>query len=223
MLLRIENLLEPDALAHINRVMDQAAWIDGRVTAGHQSERVKHNLQLAEDSAEARELGEIVLAALSRNALFVSAALPCRIFPPLFNCYEPGMNFGPHVDNALRGSRNPIRTDLSATLFLSRPEDYEGGELLIDDTYGCHGVKLPAGHMVLYPATSLHHVAPVTRGSRRSCFFWVQSFVRHDAQRALLFDLDVAIQRLTRQVRDAPELLQLTACYHNLVRMWAET
>lgn len=223
MLLQIENLLSADIVTHMNRVMDQAVWVDGRVTAGYQSERVKRNLQLSEDSPEAHQLGETVLAALSQHPLFISAALPCRIFPPLFNCYEAGMNFGAHVDNALRGSKNPIRTDLSATLFLSKPEDYDGGELLIDDTYGCHSVKLPAGHMVLYPATSLHRVAPVTRGARRSCFFWVQSFVRHDSQRALLFDLDVAIQRLTRQLRETPELLQLTSCYHNLVRMWAET
>lgn len=223
MLLHIENLLSADAVAHIQRVMDQAKWVDGRVTAGYQSGRVKHNLQLAEDSAEARELGEIVLAALSRNALFVSAALPRRIFPPLFNRYEAGMDFGAHVDSALHGSVNPIRTDLSATLFLTEPEAYEGGELVIDDHYGCHTVKLPAGHMILYPATTLHRVNPITRGARRSCFFWVQSFIRDDAKRVLLFDLDVAIQRLTQKLQDAPELIQLTACYHNLIRMWAET
>jgi PKHD-type hydroxylase len=202
--------------------MSTATWIDGRITAGYQSARAKYNVQLPEDSAEARELGEIVLAALSQNALFVSAALPRRIFPPLFNCYEAGMNFGPHVDGALRGSSNPLRTDLSATLFISNPEEYDGGELVIDDTYGCHTVKLPAGHMVLYPATSLHRVAPITRGARRACFFWVQSFVREDAKRALLFDLDVALQRLTQRLHDAPELLHLTSCYHNLLRMWAE-
>jgi len=222
MLLQVENLLPPDAVAHMNRVMDQATWVDGRVTAGYQSERVKRNLQLPEDSPEACDLGEIILAALSRNALFVGAALPRRIFPPLFNCYEAGMTFGPHVDNALRGSTAPLRTDLSATVFLSQPEDYDGGELLIDDTYGCHSVKLPAGHMILYPATSLHRVNPVTRGARRCCFFWVQSFVRDNAKRTLLFDLDVAIQRLTQRLSDAPELLQLTGCYHNLIRMWAE-
>jgi PKHD-type hydroxylase len=222
MLLQIENVLTPDVLSHINRVMDQTRWLDGRVTAGPQSERVKQNLQLAEGSPEARELGELVLAALSHNALFVSAALPRRIFPPLFNCYEAGMVFGPHIDNALRGGRDPVRTDISATLFLSNPEDYEGGELLIDDTYGCHSVKLPAGHLVLYPSTSLHRVNPISRGARRASFFWVQSFIRHDSQRALLFDLDVAIQRLTQRLSDAPELLRLTSCYHNLIRMWAE-
>jgi PKHD-type hydroxylase len=222
MLLQIENLLSPDVLTRINNVMDQATWVDGRVTAGYQSERVKRNLQLPEDSPEAHELGELVRAALAQNALFISAALPRRIFPPLFNCYDAGMVFGPHIDNALRGSINPLRTDLSATLFLNKPEDYDGGELIIDDTYGCHSVKLPAGHLVLYPATNLHRVSPITRGARRACFFWVQSFVRHDSQRALLFDLDVAIQQLTRQLRDAPELLQLISCYHNLVRMWAE-
>jgi len=222
MLLQIENLLPADAVAHINQVMDRAAWVDGRVTAGYQSGQVKHNLQLPEDSPAARELGEIVLAALPQNALFVSASLPRRIFPPLFNRYEAGMNFGPHIDTALRGGNAPIRTDLSATLFLSSPEDYDGGELIVDDTYGCHSVKLPAGHMVLYPATSLHRVAPITRGARRSCFFWVQSFIRDDVKRALLFDLDVTIQRLTQRLPDAPELLHLTSCYHNLIRMWAE-
>jgi len=223
MLLQIEKLLTADIVAHINRILDQATWIDGRVTAGHQSERVKYNLQLPEDSPEAQELGQLVLTALSRNLLFVSAALPHRIFPPLFNYYKAGMTFGAHVDNALRGEGNPIRTDLSATLFLSDPEDYDGGELLIDDTYGCHTLKLPAGHLILYPATSLHRVNPITRGARRSCFFWVQSFVRDDAKRTLLFDLDVVTQRLTQRLQDAPELLQLTACYHNLIRMWAET
>ncbi|NOT55237.1 MAG: Fe2+-dependent dioxygenase [Deltaproteobacteria bacterium] len=219
MLVQIANLLSLDVVAHINRVLGQASWIDGRITAGHQSERVKRNLQLPEDSPAARELGAIILAALSRNALFISAALPRRIFPPLFNRYEPGMIFGAHVDNALRGSGNPLRTDLSATLFLSNPEDYDGGELLIDDTYGCHSVKLPAGHLILYPATSLHRVNPVTRGVRTSSFFWVQSFVRDDAKRTLLFDLDATTQRLTHRLQDAPELLQLTACYHNLMRM----
>jgi PKHD-type hydroxylase len=222
MLVQIENVLPPDAVAHVNRVIDQATWVDGRVTAGHQSERVKHNLQLSEDSPQAQELGKIVLAALSRNALFVSAALPRRIFPPLFNRYDAGMTFGPHVDTALRGSVNPLRTDLSATLFLSAPENYDGGELIIDDTYGCHSVKLPAGHLILYPASSLHRVNTITRGARRSCFFWVQSFVRDDAKRTLLFDFDVAIQRLTLRVQNAQELVQLTACYHNLIRMWAE-
>jgi len=222
MLLQVENLLSPEIVAQMNHSMDHATWVDGRVTAGHQSERVKHNLQLPEDSPEAHELGKLILSALSRNILFVSAALPRRIFPPLFNCYQAGMTFGAHVDNALRGDGNPVRTDLSATLFLSNPEDYDGGELLIDDTYGCHNVKLPAGHLILYPATSLHRVNPITRGVRRSCFFWVQSFVRDDAKRMLLFDLDVAIQRLTQRLQDAPELLQLTASYHNLIRMWAE-
>lgn len=222
MLLQIENLLSSETLTRINRIMDQAAWVDGRVTAGYQSERVKRNLQLPEDSPEAHELGELVLAALTQNALFIGAALPRRIFPPLFNCYAAGMTFGPHIDNALRGAGNPLRTDLSATVFLSKLEDYDGGELIIDDTYGCQTVKLPAGHMVLYPATSLHRVAPITRGARRACFFWVQSFVREDAKRVLLFDLDVVTQRLTQRLSNAPELLQLTACYHNLIRMWAE-
>ena len=222
MLLQIEKLLTPDAVAHVNQVMDRATWIDGRATAGYQSERVKHNLQLAEDSTEARELGDIVLGALSRNALFVSAALPRRVFSPLFNRYDANMTFGAHVDSALRGHPNPLRTDLSATLFLTRPEEYDGGELVIDDTYGGHNVKLAAGNLVLYPATSLHRVNPITRGVRRSCFFWIQSFIRDDAKRTLLFDLDVTIQRLNQKMQEAPEMVQLTSCYHNLIRMWAE-
>jgi len=222
MLLQVENLLSSETIVQMNQAMDQASWVDGRVTAGHQSERVKYNLQLPEESGTARELGEIVLAALLRNALFVSAALPRRIFPPLFNCYQAGMNFGAHVDTALRGGGNPIRTDLSATLFLSKPEDYDGGEFLIDDTYGCHNVKLPAGHMILYPSTSLHRVEPVTRGTRVCSFFWTQSMVRDDWQRSMLFELDQNIQKLRLKTGDCEEVLGLTAHYHNLLRQWAQ-
>jgi PKHD-type hydroxylase len=182
-------------------------------------------MQLPEDSAAARELGEMVLAALGQNALFISAALPRRVFPPLFNKYAGGQSFGTHVDNAIRqvsGTGHRIRTDLSATLFLANPGEYEGGELMVEDTYGSHSVKLPAGHMILYPATSLHHVRPVTKGARMASFFWVESMVRDDGQRTLLFDLDTAIQRLNFDNRDHPSAVQLTGVYHNLLRRWAE-
>jgi PKHD-type hydroxylase len=173
----------------------------------------------------ARQLGELIVTALQGNGLFVSAALPLRVFPPLFNRYQGGHSFGNHVDNAIRqipGTPLRIRTDLSATLFLAPPEDYDGGELVIEDTYGVHGVKLPAGHMILYPSTTLHHVRPVTRGARVASFFWIQSMVRDDATRALLFDLDTSIQRLSADVHDHPSVVQLTAVYHNLLRRWAE-
>jgi len=225
MLVQIPDVLAPDQVAAARRILDATPWIDGRVTAGHQSAMVKHNRQLPEDSPVARELGDLVLAALQRNALFLSAALPLRVFPPLFNRYEGGESFGNHVDNAIRqfgatGLR--IRTDLSATLFFSDPGEYDGGDLLIEDTYGVHTVKLPKGHMILYPSTSLHRVTPVTRGARIASFFWIQSMVRDDGQRTLLFDLDGAIQRLRGDVPDHPSGVQLTAVYHNLIRQWAE-
>ncbi len=225
MLLQIPDVLSPEQVAHARRLLAATEWVDGRVTAGHQSARVKDNLQLPEEHPVARELGEIVMAALGRNALFLSAALPLRVFPPLFNKYEGGHSFGNHVDNSIRqvastGAR--LRTDLSATLFLSDPEEYDGGELYVEDTYGVHAVKLQAGHMVLYPSSSLHNVRPVTRGARVASFFWVQSMVREDAERTLLFDLDTAIQRLNLEVRDHPATVQLTAVYHNLLRRWAD-
>jgi len=206
-------------------LLESSDWIDGRVTAGHQSARVKDNAQLPEDHAIARELGDLILSALERNALFVSAALPLRVFPPLFNRYTGGQSFGSHVDNAIRrlaGTPLRIRTDLSATLFLANPDEYDGGELLVEDTYGVHSIKLPAGHMVLYPATSLHRVAPVTRGARIASFFWIQSMVRGDSDRTLLFDLDTAIQALNADAPNHPSAVQLTAVYHNLLRRWAE-
>jgi PKHD-type hydroxylase len=195
------------------------------VTAGHQSEKVKNNLQLPETAPEARELGDMVLNALGRNNLFFSAVLPKQVFPPLFNRYDAGMTFGPHVDNAIRGYLNTslqVRTDVSATLFISAPEDYDGGELVVEDTYGAHAAKLPAGDMIVYPASSLHRVTPITRGSRIACFFWTQSLIRDDSQRALLFDLDMAILQLTRDHPDHASLPSLTGCYHNLLRQWAE-
>lgn len=225
MLLAVPEVLTSEQVAQARQMLEQAEWVDGRVTAGHQSSRAKDNLQLPEDHPAARQIGDIILNALGQNALFISAALPARVFPPLFNRYEGGQSFGTHVDNAIRqvtGTAHRIRTDLSATLFLSQPNDYDGGELTVEDTYGTHSVKLPAGHMVLYPATSLHHVRPVTRGARISSFFWIQSMIRDDGQRSLLFDLDVAIQRLNRDMPQHPSSVQLTGVYHNLLRQWAE-
>jgi PKHD-type hydroxylase len=225
MVLHIPDVLAPAQVADARRRLDAAQWMDGRVTAGPQSARVKDNLQLPEDHPASRELGDLILAALQRNPLFVSAALPLRVFPPLFNRYDGGRAFGNHVDNAIRqvtGTPHRLRTDLSATLFFSEPSEYDGGELLVEDTYGVHAVKLPAGHMVLYPATSLHRVSAVTRGCRVASFFWIQSMVRDDGERTLLFDLDSAIQRLSHDSPDHPSAVQLTAVYHNLLRRWAD-
>jgi PKHD-type hydroxylase len=225
MLLQIADVLTAAEVASARQRLDAAAWIDGRVTAGHQSAKAKDNLQLPEDSPVARELGEEILAALQRNPLFLAAALPARVFPPLFNRYQGGQSFGNHVDNAIRhvaGTAVRIRTDLSATLFLAGPDEYNGGELVIEDTYGVHEVKLPAGHLVLYPASSLHNVRPVTRGARVASFFWIQSMVRDDSARTLLFDLDSAIQLLAQGHVDHPVAVPLTGVYHNLLRRWAE-
>lgn len=227
MLVHIPNLLTADQLTHFRQQLnaDDAPWLDGRVTAGHQGTHVKQNQQIAEGSPLAIELGHIVLAALERNPLFISAALPNRIYPPMFNRYEGGMHFGDHVDGSIRllpGTGDKIRTDLSATLFLAPPESYDGGELLIEDTYGTHAVKLSAGDMILYPASSLHRVNPVTRGARLACFFWIQSMVRDDSQRTMLFDLDNAIQQLTATNADGASRVKLTGIYHNLLRMWSE-
>jgi PKHD-type hydroxylase len=225
MMLHIPNVLTPEQVARCRDVMIKAEWVDGNVTAGHQSRKVKHNLQLPEDSEAAEQLGKMVLNALYTQPLFTSAVLPRQIFPPLFNRYDAGMVFGAHVDNAIRSHpKHPvrIRTDISATLFISAPEDYDGGELTVEDTYGSHSVKLPAGDLVIYPATSLHTVTPITRGSRIASFFWVQSLIRDVSQRALLFDLDMSIIQLTRDHPDHPALVNLTACYHNLLRQWAE-
>ncbi|HJV58940.1 MAG TPA: Fe2+-dependent dioxygenase [Methylomirabilota bacterium] len=224
MLLHIPKVLTESQVARGRAVLEDAKWVDGRTTAGHLSARAKHNLQVAEGTPEAREMGEIVVTALERTPLFMSAALPLRVFPPLFNRYEPGMAFGAHVDNAIRqvaGSPLRVRTDLSATLFLSRPEEYDGGELVVDDTYGAHSVKLPAGDMILYPASSLHRVQPVTRGVRLASIFWVQSMVGDDAERSLLFDLDMAIGQVTETSPDSPAVVALTGCYHNLLRRWS--
>ena len=225
MLLQIPKVLSAEQAAQLRAQVDAAQWVDGNATAGHQSAQVKYNEQLPEEAPVAREAGEIVAAALSRNQLFFSAALPRQVYPPLFNRYTGNMNFGNHVDGAVRvhaptGRR--LRADISATLFLTPPEDYDGGELLVEDTYGVHSIKLAAGDMVIYPATSLHRVTPVTRGARVSSFFWVESMVRDDARRSLLFDMDMAIIRLARDTPKHEGLVSLTGCYHNLLRMWAD-
>ena len=225
MLVPIPDVLTAEQVTAARQLLDRADWVDGRVTAGHQSARSKDNMQLPEHHPVARELAEMVLAALGQSALFVSAALPSKVFPPLFNRYEGGQSFGTHVDNAVRqvtGTPYYIRTDISATLFFTQPDEYDGGELVVEDTYGIHNVKLPAGHLVLYPASSLHQVRPVTRGVRLASFFWVQSMVRDDGHRTLLFDLDMAVQRINSDIPDHPSAVQLTGIYHNLLRGWAD-
>jgi PKHD-type hydroxylase len=225
MMVHIPKVLTAEQVARCRVVMEKAAWIDGRVTAGHQSAQVKNNLQLREGSPEARELGNMVIEALSRSNLFMSAVLPKQVFPPLFNRYDAGMTFGSHVDNSIRGIPGTgmrIRTDVSTTLFISSPEDYDGGELVVEDTYGTHAVKLPAGEMIVYPATSLHHVTPITRGSRIASFFWTQSMIRDESKRSLLFDMDMAIIKLGRDHPEHASVVELTSVYHNLLRQWAE-
>lgn len=223
MMIHIPNVLNADQVARCRAVMERAAWVDGRVTAGHQSAQVKFNLQLPEAAEEARELGDMVLEALARNNLFMSAVLPKQVFPPLFNRYDAGMTFGAHVDNAIRaGNGARIRTDVSSTLFISGPDDYDGGELVVQDTYGEHTVKLPAGDMIVYPATSLHNVTPITRGSRIASFFWTQSMIRDESKRSLLFDMDMAIVKLNRDHPEHESVVEMTAVYHNLLRQWAE-
>jgi PKHD-type hydroxylase len=224
-IVHIQSLLNEEQVAHCREVMNRANWVDGRVTAGYQSGVVKDNRQLAENSPEARELGDMIVAALERNPLFITAALPLRIFPPLFNRYEGGETFGSHLDNSIRqipGTPYRIRTDVSATLFLSSPEDYDGGELIIDDIYGAHSAKLPAGDMIVYPANSLHRVNAVTRGVRLASFFWVQSMVRDDGERTLLFDFDLSINQINQALPNHPAVVGLTNCYHNLLRRFAE-
>jgi PKHD-type hydroxylase len=225
MLLQVPDVLTAHEVAQCRQLLEEADWVDGRITAGHQSARAKDNMQLPEDLPAAQQMGTLIVTALERNTLFMAAALPSRVFPPLFNRYQGGQAFGNHVDNAIRqvtGTPYRIRTDLSATLFLSQPDEYDGGELLVEDTYGVHNVKLPAGHLILYPSTSLHRVQPVTRGARLASFFWIQSMVRDDGQRTLLFDLDMAIQRVGQDLPAHPSTVQLTAVYHNLLRRWAD-
>jgi PKHD-type hydroxylase len=226
MLVKIENVLTKEEVVHCRSVLEGTQWVDGRITAGAQSALAKHNLQVPEDAPQARALGEIVLRALGTNAAFNSAAVPFRVFPPLFNRYDVGMKFGAHVDNAIRFIAGPnirVRTDLSATLFLTPPDDYDGGELVIQDTYGEQSVKFAAGDMVLYPASSLHRVEPVTRGSRWASFFWIQSMVKDDGARGMLYQLDQAIIKTRADLGDRhAAVLELTAVYHNLLRRWAE-
>ncbi|MEJ1972895.1 MAG: Fe2+-dependent dioxygenase [Lacunisphaera sp.] len=225
MLLDIPNVLSPEQLAEARKLLEAADWVDGKVSAGHQGARVKDNMQLPVESPVARQVGGMILKALSSNPLFVSAALPLHILPPMFNRYSGGQTFGTHVDGSVRvvpGTNHRLRTDLSCTLFFAGPEEYDGGELIIEDTYGSKSVKLPAGHMILYPSTSLHQVTPVTRGTRLCSFFWLQSMIRDNGQRGLLFDMDVAIQRLGAENATHPSVIQLTGVYHNLLRQWAE-
>jgi PKHD-type hydroxylase len=225
MLLHIPDVLNAEQVAHCRRIVDGAEWIDGRATAGYQAAPLKNNRQAAEGHPASREASDLVVKALERTPLFRSAALPYKVYPPMFNRYTGGETFGLHVDTALRGvagTPHRVRTDLSATLFLTAPEDYDGGELVIEDTYGAHSVKLPAGHMILYPGSSLHQVKPITRGERVASFFWIQSMVREDSRRTMLFEMDTAIQQLAGAVPDHRALVQLTGVYHNLLRQWAE-
>jgi PKHD-type hydroxylase len=225
MIVRIPSVLSSDELVLLRVRLDRGAWEDGRLTAGHQSAQVKANLQLPQSDPVAREASDSVLRALERSALFVSAALPHHVFPPLFNRYGPGMSFGSHVDNAVRqipGTAHRLRTDVSATLFISAPDEYDGGELIVEDTFGTHSVKLAAGDMVVYPASSLHRVEPVTGGMRAAAFFWIQSMVRDGSARTLLFDLDTTIRELTQKGADRDCVVRLTNTYHNLLRRWAE-
>jgi PKHD-type hydroxylase len=229
MLLSIPDVLTPEQVAAAREILAQAEWVDGKATAGYQSAKAKDNVQVPPEHPAARQVGETILQSLGRNPLFMAAAMPLHVLPPFFNRYSGGQAFGTHVDNAIRnvpGTPHRIRTDLSATLFLAGPEEYDGGELVVEDTYGSKAVKLPAGHLILYPATSLHHVRPVTRGARLCSFFWIQSLVRDDARRAILFDLDQGIQRLARDLAGNPSAettgVQLTGVYHNLLRQWAE-
>jgi PKHD-type hydroxylase len=225
MITRIPALISADRLEAIRARLEAAAWEDGRTTAGHQSAQVKSNLQLPQHDPVTREIGDEIVRALERSALFVSATLPRHVYPPLFNRYETGMTFGAHIDNAVRqipDTSQRLRTDLSATLFLTSPEEYDGGDLLIEDTYGPQSIRLAAGDLVVYPSSSIHRVLPITRGTRTAAFFWIQSMVRDDGARALLYELDTTIRELARDGARNESLLRLTACYHNLLRRWAD-
>jgi PKHD-type hydroxylase len=226
MMLHIPAVLSLEEVNTLRQRLETTNWVDGKQTVGAQGALVKQNRQLPEHAEVTRELGQIVLAALKKSPLFFSAALPLRIVPPLFNAYAGGEHYGLHVDGSIRQVAHAdysLRTDLSATLFLCDPEEYDGGELEVVDTYGTHEVKLPAGDLILYPSTSLHQVTPVTRGVRVCAFFWLQSMIRDDARRSMLFDMDQNIQALRNQLGDSAQVLSLTAQYHNLIRMWAET
>lgn len=230
MLVQIPQLLTQEEVAHCRGLLSTSEWVDGKVTAGAQSAGAKHNLQVPETSQTARTLGDLILTKLGRNERFNSAALALRVFPPLFNRYDSGMKFETHIDNAVRfvppaltgGAAIRVRTDMSATLFLTDPADYDGGELVVLDTFGEHRVKLAAGDLVVYSATSRHHVTPITRGSRWSSFFWIQSMVRDEAARTMLFELDTAIRGLRQKLGDNADVVTLTGLYHNLLRRWGE-
>jgi PKHD-type hydroxylase len=227
MFVRIPQLLSADQLAEVRGALDGdgAPWVDGRVTAGHQGAPVKNNQQIEESSAMARELGQVIVAELERNALFISAVLPHRVYPPMFNRYGEGMQFGTHVDGAVRtvpGSSQRLRTDLSATLFLAAPESYDGGELIVEGDFGRESAKLAAGDVIVYTSTARHRVTAVTRGVRIACVFWIQSLIRDDLQREQLFELDRTIQRLTELQSDPPSLVRLAGHYHTLLRLWTE-
>ena len=224
MLLHIENVVPQQELAWARKLLDTAEWADGKITAGSQSAQVKHNLQLPQHSEIATQLADWVRAAVLGNSQFFAAALPKAVFQPLFNCYRTGQNFGNHIDNAVRHdpfTQQWVRTDVSCTLFLNEPDEYDGGELVIEDHYGSHSVKLAAGDMIVYPATSLHRVNPVTRGQRLASFFWTQSMVASDEKRTLLFDMDRAISSLRATHGEIEELVLLTGAYHNLLRQWS--
>ncbi len=226
MLITLDNLLSQSQVIEAKAMLEQADWVDGKTTAGHLALDCKNNLQLPTNSVEAQQLGDFILARLQDHPVFNSAALANKILPPMFNCYQGSGNFGNHIDNAIRvvpGSLNQIRTDISITVFLSEPESYEGGELIIEDTYGQQSVKLKAGDAILYPSTSTHRVTPVTQGRRLASFFWIQSLIRSDEQRRILFDLDQSIQSLSATNKGADEIVKLTGVYHNLLRQWSET
>ncbi len=226
MLVPLPDVLDAQQVRQCRQALQQADWSDGRDTAGHLARDVKRNLQLPTEHPLTRQLGDFVLEVLGRTPGFIAAALPLKVLPPLFNRYTGGGHYGNHVDRAVGsvpGTPHRVRTDLSATLFLSDPQDYDGGELVVQDTYGEQRIKLPAGHLVLYPGTSVHRVEPVTRGERLAAFFWVQSLVRLDVQRSLLYELDGSIQRLHAELPDSAELARLTGVYHNLLRLWSET
>ncbi len=226
MLIQIPKVLEPAEVKECLAALQSADWNDGRATAGYLSNRVKNNAQISETDPLAHKLGAVILDALDRNQLFISAALPLKIVPPLFNRYSEAQSYGSHIDGGVRpvpGTPHRVRTDLSATLFLSSPDEYDGGELVIEDSYGPRTVKLAAGDMVLYPGTSVHRVEPVTKGDRLAAFTWIQSMVREDAKRSLLFEMDNAIQELGRETPGHPALVRLAGSYHNLLRQWADT
>jgi PKHD-type hydroxylase len=225
MLFHVPNVLKPEQVAQARQILEQAPWVDGRTSSGAQASQVKNNKEVPRDHQTAKEVGAMILAGLGQSKVFSMAALPLKVSPPSFNSYEGGQTYGAHIDNAVRAlpeGAGLIRGDLSATLFISEPGDYDGGELTVEDTFGVHSSKLPAGHLVLYPASSLHYVKPVTRGKRIAAFFWIQSMVRRDDQRTLLLDMELAVQKLIQDHPNHPSLVQLTGVYNNLLRSWAE-